>query len=96
MHSSRNEKTLKQIFEKTKLHYFHFDKIKYYYACKTLNIKDWGRHKVLAIKTENGDDLKYYITNKLDMKPENKVILILFGIYMIYLQYIEQKKLKLE
>ncbi len=65
------EITLKQIFAKTKLYYFHFDKIKYYYACKTLNIKDWGRHKILAIKTENDEDLKYYITNKLDMKPEN-------------------------
>jgi hypothetical protein len=65
------EKTLKQIFEKIKLRYFHFDGIKYYYAAKTLNIKDWGRHKILAIKTENDDELKYYITNKLNMKPEN-------------------------
>ncbi len=38
---------------------------------KTLNIKDWGRHKILAIRTENDDELKYYITNKLNMKPEN-------------------------
>ncbi len=36
-----------------------------------MNIKDWGRHKILAIKTENDDELKYYITNKLNMKPEN-------------------------
>jgi hypothetical protein len=65
------EITLKQIFEKTKLRYFHFDGIKYYYASKTLNIKIWGRHKILAIKTENDNELKYYITNKLNMKPEN-------------------------
>jgi hypothetical protein len=66
-----NEITLKQIFEKTKLRYFHFERIKYYYAAKTLNIKDWGRHKILAIKTEYDDELKYYFTNKLNMKPEN-------------------------
>ncbi len=33
--------------------------------------EDWGRHKILAIRTENDDELKYYITNKLNMKPEN-------------------------
>ncbi len=65
------EITLKQIFEKAKLRYFHFEGIKYYYASKVLNIKDWGRHKILAIKMENNDDLKYYITKKLNMKPEN-------------------------
>jgi hypothetical protein len=65
------EITLKQIFEKSKLRYFHFDGIKYYYACKTLNLKNWGRHKILAIKSEKDDELKYYIANKLNMKPEN-------------------------
>lgn len=62
---------LNEVFDKDKLRYFTLNGEKYLYDAKILHLTDWGRYKVLMIKKEKDVDFRFYLTNKLDMKPIN-------------------------
>ena len=64
-------KRLDNVFAKTETKYFHLDGDKFIYVVKTLNITEWGRHRVLMIKQEDDEAFRFFITNKLNMKPIN-------------------------
>ncbi|MEA3357227.1 MAG: transposase [Patescibacteria group bacterium] len=65
------EYQLKELFDEGKVRYFTLDGEKYYYSAKTLYVTGWGRYKVLMMRRENDKDFRFFLTNKLNMKPIN-------------------------
>jgi len=62
---------LDDVFDKNKLRYFTLEGEKYLYDAKILHLTGWGRYKVLMIKKEKDIDFRFFLTNKIDMKPIN-------------------------